>query len=801
MQTPGGTIFNDDYECCFMVALDEMLEENYVAYLTIPEGDLVVPRIVWFRYVVCIWDVRTGKWLYLRPYEPWVPSMTDRKKSLSDTLIAGVLIDADCSMSQNDKGIDWERIQDKDVKHAVLMASCGALPPRMQVQPSAECWTMKIQTFACVYCYVPVKVGMWYCEDCYKPLAYPELFLLRNNETPVVKDRPITNMHLGYERLCKPDWGEYAEGLNGHLNLEHRLDHLRPTASGTQERLDKNKADFRQGVRCLIHAAGKLNGELAERMIHASVYGREDQFKELMIDGQMIDLVINSVRVQVDGFIGGRFSLMVSSKPSDNMVSKRVMDRLQYPIKLGIVQDISDQGLVNKHRDGNSGEITNIFEFIETDKNRFDKQRRNVGAPGSSESFARYQMMAGSIYANMLQHMKNYKGVVITMQELNEYKRQFANEIMPSAPWPRKITDVPLPIANLDSRCYFTVGDDFDSRRRNQGTGGSKRAASRGPESGASASNTLNVPPMAKAKTSNSPFDNSVKKRVWVPKAAETPTGGAMASQEGATQKSVPISPSPFISSNVGTTPVDISPPLTRSGSTDQILQTNEVDLDAYPCFVCGSYDHQGRMHHIVQSGDQQNQAGKGKGSKSSWQACVHCMASGHTNRAYSHTTENCRIGPSQSSQSVPYDKGKGKHHQWDHKGDQQKGHYQKGWSQKGWDQKGPYSKGAYKGYDDRRSGYWGEQYRPRPIRADPHPNLHLRSPPARTEHGWRAKSGHMTPVEAKAPAAAAAEMVIDPVAIAAAAAYARRRDECDEVVERVWERRRISGEAAWNAH
>ena len=274
-----------------------------------------------------------------------------------------------------------------------------------------------------------------------------------------------------------------------------------------------------------------------------------------------------------------------------------------------------------------------------------------------------------------------------------------------------------------------------------------------------------------------------------------------MASQEGVTQTSVPISPSPFISSNVGTTPVAISPPLTRSGSTDQILQTNEVDLDAYPCFVCGSYDHQGRMHHIVRSGDQQNQAGKGKGSKSSWQACVHCMASGHTNRAYSHTTENCRIGPSQSSQSVPYDKGKGKHHQWDHKGDQQKGHYQKGWSQKGWDQKGPYPKGAYKGYDDRRSGYWGEQYRPRPIRADPHPNLHLRSPPARTEHGWRAKSGHMTPVEAKAPAAAAAEVVIDPVAIAAAAAYARRRDECNEVVERVWERRRISGEDAWNAH
>ena len=782
LQLPGGQVFLDSYDHCMAFCSDEMELEGYNIYLTIPEGDFVTTKPVWFRYCVCIWNLKTGKWDYLRPYAPFCPGIREEQKRECGRLIAGTLL-ASLSKDNLDThilGEDWQMLSKRTAE-----ALCKV------TDEDTEVWIMKINTFHCPYCYFENKVGSFDCEKCSKAIANPEFFVLQRGEEGINTGRPVIEQIVGYGRKCHPDWKVFSNGLDGHFDIKHVWEVIEhDPRRESADRYEKNKADYREAARALIHVSGRLNGDLAGRMIHAAVYRHDQSFRELEKEGKFIDFVVANYSMQLNNYKGGRVSLITGAQGNEAGIDKKFFGMVKFPIKLGIAQDKDDQELVNKHRNENRGRITNIFEWTEQDSSRFDNHLGYVAQGLAGSTYAKYQMMAGSRYAQMLKDMKDPNGIPMDQNQLEEYKRKFAIETMPLKPFPRKSSDCPIPIEDLPDKCYYMVSEDFNPRAPAKGKG-SKRAASRGPRDdsvGPKANQEFRKAPApfhkaspqadapigvaADAKGHKGPGKGRGKspEPKWRPKVRPPPDAGEEleeflqgAAASTSAEAAVPIQMAAPYKGKEGK---GKGPVVHAKGGIYGYVEDLPFEersrerhathpLDRFPCCLCGDFNHQGRMCGVV-GGEPK---GKGKpadqGHQRAAQAsdifpCHYCLELGRENSAYSHYSFNCRnreYAEQLRSQGYGYDD-PGEFFEWPSKGKEKGKHKDSGNvpKYKGPGKRGghaaPYEKGGYRAPSNIKGK--GKTYRP--VKGDgTNPDLMAKAATAATLaeelEDWRSRS------------------------------------------------------------
>ncbi len=201
-QVPAGIRNLDLVDETIVLDAELLALDGYPAWLIVLNGAITFVHPIRFKYIVAIYNIRTGLQRYLRSFKAVA---LDQDYPLFEMKggITRVGRPDDMEGFLRDNGANWNLLTSQYV-HTFLE----------DPDPSSWYMYMEMPKAPCLYCNFGLYFQTFLCPRCDGDIAIPEHFVLQRDETPTNTGREYTQSIMGYDMTCVPDWGVHSNGLD-----------------------------------------------------------------------------------------------------------------------------------------------------------------------------------------------------------------------------------------------------------------------------------------------------------------------------------------------------------------------------------------------------------------------------------------------------------------------------------------------------------------------------------------------------------------------------------------------------------
>ena len=406
-------------------------------------------------------------------------------------------------------GVDWDLLPREFVSENIC-----------EIEDGLDYWVMSVIWRPCIHCTTMIPHQEFTCIYCKGSIAFPEHFVLQEDEMPMEHGRQFINKYIGYDFPCIPDWKVFSRGLCGCIPCPEII-----RLAGEEESKFKERIKYaRMFNRNAIHARGRAAGDLAKNAIQVGRFALEEYYDDILEEMREKRIVKDHYSVTFGPT--DKFPCINNRELKHKGLSHAVFNEMRPPVLAGMEADKLETRS-NAKIDRSPGTYT-VIDLVLFDPDKLETRAAVIQLNAKSRTFGKHQMQSSSIFAKMYKSNVDHEGNPLTSDQLADIAKGLSTDLLRLEPWDHIIGEPDI-TAMYPPECYnIYTQEQYDKKLEGRASrresnemalekAGKKRVASPGPKA---------QPPKAKVARVQDPAQDAPQADAPAPSAQSQSFGG-----------------------------------------------------------------------------------------------------------------------------------------------------------------------------------------------------------------------------------------------------------------------------------